>query len=414
MKRVLSILLLIIFLSCSKDDVDKANPTEVSVTYSEKAVVIDQKPEQVIVSMNEATQQYTFKKDFFTHQPKVGEVILISGELMRKVKSARLSGNNYIVETSDAALTDVIENGNISFDISPEWSDASSLRIGGTEVLKNGRRLSVSPIEHQVTVGGIDHKIVITPQLVNGKINSCSFKFEMSKGNSTAFVAEGTATLPSQQTQIVIEDGKLKDFNASNKSLKADFSVRMATAGGSSGQHSIKLPEMAISFPIKMIPSPLGPIPNPIPMTIDVGMQFVSQMHIPDSRSSATGRSKVSFDADAGFKFHGTEVITSGVLNRSDVTDGTFDSAANFGLPIDLQFGVAFPRIAFKIAGQELAYVHVGYSTGSRLQWGPLCKSGYSKVVVEGGYELKVLGQTLSSANKTFVEMEKRAGDNCE
>lgn len=416
MKKIIGLLLLAVVLGCNKEDVNKNKPgeSEVSVSYSDKALVIEKSPEEVIVGSNQTTGQYTLKKEAFQSQPKAGEVILIPGELMRKVKSVRSSGNNYVVETEDAALTEVIKNGSITFDISPEWAEASSLRIGGREVLQEGQRLSVSPIEFQITSGGIDHKIIITPKLENGKINSCSFKFEMSKGSSTAFVAEGTATLPGQQARIVIENGKLKDFNANNKSLKADFSVRMATAGGNSGEHSLKLPEMAISFPIRFIPSPAGPIPNPIPMTVDVGVQFVSQMTIPDSRSSATAKSKVSFDANAGFEYKGSDISTDGNLNQSEITDGTFDSAAHIGMPIDLQFGLAFPRVSLKIAGQEVAFVHVGYTTGSKLKWGPLCKSGYSKVIVEGGYELKVLGQTLSASRKTFAEMEKRAGSDCD
>lgn len=412
MRKKIFFLLMILLGSCSKDEVDnKGSLSSSTIDYSKGVLVIEKSLKEAIVS--ESKEAYTIKKDAFSIVPKVGEVILVPGEWMRKVKSVRTSGSNYVIDTEDAVLTEVIKNGTIAFDVSPEWEDATSLRIAGKEMLSDGQGISLAPIEHQVSVGGVDHKIVIQPNVVNGKINSCSFKFEMSKGSSTAFVAEGTASLPSQQALIVIEDGKLKDFNANNKSLKADFSVRMATAGGSSGEHSLKLPEMAISFPIRFIPSPAGPIPNPIPMTIDVGIQFVSQMTIPDPRSSATGKSRVSFDANAGFEFKGSEISTSGKLNNSEVTDGEFGSAANIGLPIDLQFGLAFPRVSFKIAGQELAFVHVGYSTGSRLKWGPLCKSGYSKVVVEGGYELKVLGQTLSSNNKTFVEMNKIAGDAC-
>ena len=118
--------------------------------------------------------------------------------------------------------------------------------------------------------------------------------------------------------------------------------------------------------------------------------------------------------ADAGFEYKGTTVSTSGSLGKEQITDGTFDSAANIGFPIDVQFGVAFPRVGLNIAGQELAYVHTGFTTGSSLNWGPLCKKGYVKMVVEGGYELKVLGQTLAEQKKVFVERQKEAkGDGC-
>lgn len=414
MRKLPAICFLILLNSCSKENIEKEQPSEVNVSFSDKTVVVDQTLEEMLVSVNEQTQQYTFKKNGFKEVPKAGEVMLIPGELMRKVRAIRSNGDNYIVETEDAALTEVIENGTIAFDITPQWSDASSLRINGKEVLTQGQRLAISPIEHEISAGGVDHKIIIEPQMVDGKINACTFRFQMSKGKSTSFEAVGTATLPSQQTKMVIENGKLVNFDSQNKGLKGEFTVRMATAGGSSGEHSLALPQMAISIPIRYIPSPVGAIPNPIPMTIDIGVQFVSQMTISDPMSSATGQSKVSYDADAGFQYSGSEVVSSGDFNRSDVLEGTFDSASNIGYPIDLQFGIAFPRVSLNIAKQEVAFVHIGYTTGSRLKWGPVCKSGYSKMLVEGGYELKVFGQTLSSAKKTFKEMEKVAGGNCD
>lgn len=411
MKKLLSFLLLLLVSSaCKKNEVDKSE-NGISIEYKPGTVVIARALEEVLVSANESTQIYTFRKSAFDQQPRVGEVILVPGEIMHKVKSLRSVGDHYEVEMEAAALTDVIENGTIAFEIEPEWGDASSLRIEGKEMLAKGARLSVQPIEFVMTVSGVDHKIFIEPKMEAGRINSCTFRFQMSKGNSTSFEAVGTASLPRQKTLISIENGKLKEFRSENNGLDAEFKVHMATAGGSSGEHSLSLPKMALTFPIRAIPTPVGLVPNPIPMSIEVGVQFVSQMTLPDALSSATAESSVSYSAQGGFEYKGADVASTGDLSRSDIRDGTFDSAAGFGMPVDLQFGIAFPRISFNIVSQEVAFMHVGYTTGSRLQWGPLCKSGYSKVVVEGGYKLAALGQTLFDEKKTFKEMEKRAGD---
>ncbi len=396
--------------SCKKNDVDKQE-NSLSIEYKSGTVVVEKTLEEVVVSVNESTHTYILKKSAFEQAPRVGGVILVPGEIMHKVKTVRSTADYYEVVMEEAVLTDVIENGTIAFEIKPEWADASSLRIEGREVLTKGARLSVQPIEFNMNISGVDHKILIEPQMEGSSINSCTFRFQMSKGNSTAFEAIGPASLPKQKTHITIEHGKLKEFRSDNSGLDAEFKVRMATAGGNSGDHSLSLPKMALTFPIRTIPTPVGLVPNPIPMSIEVGVQFVSQMTLLDPMSSATAESSVSYSGQGGFEYKGADVSSTGDLSRSDIRDGKFDSAAGIGMPVDLQFGIAFPRISFNIMSQEVAFVHVGYTTGSRLKWGPLCKSGYSKIMVEGGYKLAALGQTIAEGKKTFKEMEKRAGD---
>ncbi len=417
MKTVKKLLFLLVLIwvsgACKKEEIDKREDG-LSLEYKPGVIRVEGAWEEVIVTADESTQIYTLNKSAFNQQPRVGEVILVPGEIMHKVKAIRPAGDYYEVEMKPAALTDVIENGTIAFEIQPEWSDASSLRIEGKEMLTKGARLSIAPIEFNMHVSGVDHKILIEPRVKDGRIDSCAFRFQMSKGNSTAFEAVGTASLPRQKILIYIEEGKLKEFKSESSGMNATFQVHMATAGGNSGEHSLSLPKMALTFPIRAIPTPAGLVPNPIPMSVEVGVQFVSQMTLPDAMSSASAESSVSFSALGGFEYKSGGVVPAGDLSKNEIKDGKFDSAAGFGQPVDLQFGVAFPRVSFNIMSQEVAYVHVGYTTGSRLQWGPLCKSGYSKVVVEGGYALSALGQTISSGKTTFKEVVKRAGDNCD
>ena len=349
MKSILNFLMTLLLLGCQKATVEKKVADGLSIEYTSKTVVINKPSNEVIVAVDEDGVVYTMKKSAFTHQPKAGEVVLIPGEMLRKVKRAHSSGENFEIETEEAVLTDVIENGTIAFEITPEWVDASSLRIEGREILTKGSRLSSSPIEFNRSVSGVDHKILIEPETKNGKINSCSFKFQMSKGNSTSFEAVGKATLPAQETLIYIEDGKLKEFKSQNNGLDADFKVRMATAGGESGEHSLSLPKIAVSIPIRFIPTAVGLVPNPIPMSIDVGVQFVSQMTIPDQMSSATAESVVNYSADGGFEYRDANVKTTGDLTKNEIKDGKFDAAANLGMPVDFQFGIAFPRISFSV-----------------------------------------------------------------
>lgn len=417
--KVLVVVVFTFFLSCGdKDIVPQEGGLEID--FTEETIMINEPMSSVVLTMDSASQTFTFDATKFKEEPKPGEVILIAGELMRKVESVQILNGNYVTKTSDAALTDVIKDGEITWEITPEWSEAVSLKIDGEVVSDLSKLRRAEPIEFGFTNDGVEHKVRISPQLgPDGKINSCVFKTLMTKktGGSTtvSFVAEGNVKLPNQKTNISISGSKLSKFTSENEGITADLEFSLAAAGGKSGAHSIKLPGAALSIPIRFIPTPSGPIPNPIPMSIEIGIQFVSQLTIPDIKSSATAKSKVSFSADAGFEYKGTTVETKGSIGKNEFTDGQFDSAANIGLPIDIQFGVAFPRIGLKIAGQELAYVHTGFTMGSSLIWGPLCKSGYVKAVVEGGYELKVLGQTIAADKKVFAEKSKEAkSDNCQ
>lgn len=422
-KNIVLLVVIIAFaMSCSDDkasnpDINKPITPGYNVEYKDNTVILKDDNNSLIRNLDTASNTYTFDGSKFDKDPKVGEVILVEGKLLRKVKSISRNGGDLVVETEDAALTDAIENGEIAWEVTPEWSNATELKFDGVTVMKLPPHFTEA-IEHTISFGGIDHKITIEPKLVNGKINSCDFTFVMAKkigGKATAaFTAKGTVTLPSQSTLIKIKEGKLEEFKSFNKGIQADLELSLSAAGSTSGEHSLELPGIALSIPIRFIPTPSGPIPLPIPVSIDIGIQFVTKMTVPDASSSATASAKCSITADGEFEYTGINVNTAGNFGKDQITDGEFDAAANINIPIDVQFGVAFPRVGLNIAGQELAYIHTGFTTGSSLQWGPLCKSGYVKMVVEGGYELKVLGQTIAENKKVFAERRRDAkGDAC-
>jgi|GEM_PF-886055 hypothetical protein len=422
-KFLLLSIFILITISCGDDST--SNPVEdttitptYEVEYNEQTIILNDDNNDLIINLDSATNTYTFDGSRFSEDPEIGEVILVEGKLLRKVKSVSKSGGNLVIETEDAALTDAIQNGEIAWEVTPEWNNATSLKFDGVTVMTMPTEFN-EKIEHTISYGGIDHKIEIEPKLVDGKVNSCEFTFVMAKkiaGDATAaFTAKGTVKLPSQSTLIKIKEGKLDKFQSFNKGITADLDLSLSAAGSKSGNHSLELPGIALSIPIRFIPTPSGPIPLPIPVSIDIGIQFVTQMTIPDVASSATASSKLSLTADGDFEYTGASIKTEGKFGKDQITDGEFDAAANIGLPIDVQFGVAFPRVGLNIAGQELAYIHTGFTTGSSLKWGPLCKSGYVKMVVEGGYELKVLGQTLAKKKEVFAERKREAkGEGCQ
>jgi hypothetical protein len=417
------VIVIFLIVSCGKDSVEPKAPVgeaeELGLEFTNGVVTVGstESPDPVL-SIDSTTNTYVFSEQSFTAAPKRGQIILIPGKHMRKVVSAKKSGNNYAVVTEDAALTEVIKNGTIEYTLQPEWSDEASLLVDGKSVRLNSAKSG--PLEFVFSSGGIEHKVTIEPKLKDGKISSCNFKIQMAqKVNgrpSISFIGEGEMTLPPQQTKIEIKDGKLADFKNDNRGMSGKITLSISAADGSSGSHGLVMPGLALSFPIRYLPTPFGTVvPNPIPMSIDIGVQFVSQITFSGTNSSATGKSTITYDADAGFSYKGGNVETYGKANKDNIEGGAFDSASFIGNNVDVQFGVAFPRVGLKVAGQELAYTHVGFTTGSKIQWGPLCKSGYAKMVIEGGYALQVLGSTLFSEKKTFYEKSKEAkGEGCQ
>ena len=413
MKKIAFLLLFV--WSCKTSEVEKPGYIDENLGIEYKSgVVMVEEPFAEVEEVSE--NRFLIRKSYFPNAPKVGEIVVVPGKIMHKVKSVSSNGDRFEMVLEPAKVNEVIQNAHFDYTFSPEWSNAISLRVDGQELLAKGQRIGNDTLKFKFSASGIDYEMGISPEKGGqGKIKTCRFIFKASKGGSTSMVAEGHATLPDQRVLIYMEDGKLKNFKLENEGMTGNVELKMATAGDKPGEHNFSLPKLALSIPLlPMLPTPLGPLPNPIPMSVDVGVQFTSKVTLPDPMSSATGTSKIAYSADGGFTYEGSDVQTHGELGQADFQSGTFDSAAGFGMPVDLQFGVAFPRISLNIAYQEVGYFYVGYLMGSSLEWGPLCKRGYSKVVVEGGYKLEAFGIGLVNERITFVEKDKRANSGCD
>lgn len=260
-------LILVFSLSCQKKGDPKPGEVLTSeIEYKSKTVVMDEKADNAIVSVSKDNKTYVFKPEAFDKAPSVGETILIPGKLMRKVVSVKKVNNNYEIITSEAILTDVIQNGTIAFEITPEWGKEEFLIVNG----QKARRVYESKdkvIEYTFKAEGIEYKIGIEPTLENGTISSCKFQMQMVKKSKGApnvsLIGEGTMTLPKQNTNITIKDGKLDDFKSSNKGMSGTINLSISAADGEPGETTEVLPSIALSFPIRYLPTPYGPFPIP-------------------------------------------------------------------------------------------------------------------------------------------------------
>jgi len=421
---VIALIVASVFLnSCSEDVI--TNPTSdqieavYDVEYQDNATVFDEKDSGVLIAADTSTGTHTYDASYFDTEPQQGDVIVVAGTSMRKVKSVLREGGAYVVETEDAVLTDVVKNGTIAWSFTPNWSLVSGFKWegGNSKDMTNRVATPGDSLKFEIERSGVRHVVQIIPKLQGGELTACDFIFQMTKEQSgkptIVFIGKGSMTMPKQQTRIVIENGKIKELRSNNNALQCDIELSMSAAGSQGGEHTLTLPGAAVEIPIRYLPTPAGGlVPNPIPMSIGIGVQFVTKIKMPTAQASAQATAKLSLSTDSGFEYRGTSVETKATLNSENIRDGSFDAAALIGAPVDVQFGFAFPRVSLNIVGKEFAWIHTGFTAGTALSWGPVCKSGYAKMVVEGGYNFGFIGLSQIELKKTFVERQRKVDCN--
>lgn len=381
------------------------------VEYADNAAVLTGDAASSLLEVDSASAEYTFDADKLEQNGvamEPGTVFVVEHKAMRKVVSTRRDGNRIIVETEDATLPELIPNGTISWDFTPE------LTAGGTIGLKddNGHILVQPmetaelkfPVSREVTVGEYTYTMTFNGQMESGTIRAVDVEFVVTKKlnekATASFSGKGTFRIPRNSATMVMENGKLKAFATNNKGMTCDIEVSLAAAGAGYGDMDLKLPNAAISIPIRAIPTPAGPVPIPIPVSIDIGVQFVAKLTV-SGEASATAKCSFSYSGEGGFEYKGTSIEPKASVGKAEAKPGDAD-AAGFFEPVDAQFGIAVPRVSLNIAGSEVAAVYSGFSVGASLNFGPVCKRAYVKIVKEGSYDLKILGISVLQGKKEF------------
>lgn len=393
------------------------------VQYADDAVVLTGGATSALLSVDTAAAEYVFDADMIEQRGVVfqpGAVFVIEHQAMRKVSSVRKEGNRIIVETEDATLPELIPNGTIAWDFTPELTAGGSIGLKDDQgrVLvhpANVAELSF-PITRELSIGDYTYTMTFNGQMESGKVRAIDVEFVVSKkvnGKLAAsFSGKGTFSIPRNSASMIMENGKLTSFSTNNKGMTCDIEVTLAAAGAGYGDMDLKLPNAAISIPIRAIPTPAGPVPIPIPVSIDIGVQFVAKLSV-SGEASATAKSNFSYSGEGGFEYKGTSIEPKASVGKAEATPGAADAASFFD-PVDAQFGIAVPRVSLNIAGSEIAAVYCGFTVGASLNFGPVCKRAYVKIVKEGSYDLKVLGVPIMQGKKEFFsKIHEAKGEGC-
>ncbi|WP_376696212.1 hypothetical protein [Wenzhouxiangella sp. EGI_FJ10305] len=383
---------------------DRFEPPETrfEATWSNDTVRLSGDSVNALEDVDEAGEVYTFSTaalDAAGVSYASGDIMLIDGIALRRVESVSQSGGSTVLVTSTAALNEAIVSGEM------EWNlDIGFDQVAAGEAYVPGRAADCSPGGNEQTVTfecTVDDYTMSLELTRNGTTSSIEYKVVKGTEEANAsFTGTGVLSEFDSSGGATFDGGELTSFQHNTQDTQMDINITLAAAGSGSASLDHEIP-----FPIIRIPFTVGPIP----MSIDIGVQFVVFLNVPlEAQASAQAEANFRYRGDTGFTYEGSSVEAGGTINGHDIFDGMFDSASLIGASVDAGFGIAFPRISLSVLTSEVAWVHTGFIAESHLRWGPICKIGIYKVVLEGGYQLEIMGVELLSEKKTFAEEDRR------
>src|SRR5690625_1970700 len=439
--------------------VDTANTTW-DVTYKEGAQVISGDGLQALISADQSSGDYVF--DSAAAQKanislREGEVLLLAGHSLVRITGVSESGGQVNVSTEPASLDDVIQDGTVAWDVPLEFDFDHFFT--SVEPDGGGQAMSMAPAaftnEPQLTAIGlempdgsivsVDDKSDIAEAIYDSlsvdrdnksvewefSANGNRYQFRLtSHGDSIdilvvvsryegsratlAYRAEGTVGSVRSVASANYAGGELanSDVNLDNLAADLDLSISAAGAGVAAMRTEIPVPFLKYTWLV-----------GPVPVTVEMKANIVGSISA-SADASATAKASFSYRGGAGVKFNGTSLSAAGNTVSAGIEPEPADSAASMGINVDAQYGVAFPEVSLSMFGQGVVpYIRPGFLLGSSLTWGDpaagfpassICKEAYVRTEVAIGYDLKVLGRTLSSGEENLYEDRKDTrGESC-
>lgn len=415
----------ILFFSCSDKSTNPQpepyGPDKVvyDVEYNDNVIIIDEEKKKSLVSYDTTDwTRFEFDPAGLGEWPKEGDIMIVQGLALVKVLSVQNITNSVIIESEPAKLTDAIKNGRIYWDFTPKIDASTIIEAEGKELNTH----IAGKFEYEFEWGNNTYKIVVDPEgqseegLPELQVNLSIANYESKDGKlSGGYGANGSVRLPRQTTNIEIEESNLSDFNTSNKGSRCELTLQyVAEFSPGGGKFALTMPNIVMKIPIQSLTT----IPIPIPMYIKIGIGFYSYINVPSVTASATAKIKLVLDSDTGFQFTGPSVELAGKVNDHELGDFQDWAIGDFAMqpvPVEIQHDVSIPRIGLEIAGQEVSWASLVFSSRSKFMVPSLCKAAFGQVRIDGGYKLEVLGQTIAEDSKVFWEVGKEIkGPGCD
>lgn len=430
------------------------------VTYSSDTTVVSGKALDALKKSDDDAGTYVFDAKAAKAADLdlgKGRVLLLAGQALRRITASDTSGGDITLRTEQASLADAIDEGEVAWDVPLDFdfrqfaTSTKPDRSGGgtpkpkSSSLRPGDVGSTRPQLTQISMampdgrtvpvqsGGDIGEAILDSIEVKPEDGSVAWTYE-SHGNKyqfrltahgesvdilvvvsrsvggdakMAFRGEGSIGSLRSTSSNSYSGGALTGGDVGIQNLNVDLKLSATAAGAGASPVDLKIPVPMLTYTWLV---------GPVPVTVDLTAQIVGNIKA-QANASVRAESKISYKGSAGFQYHGTNVSASGDTDVDNLDPEPADSAAPMGLDVDAQFGLAFPTISLSIFGQGLVpSLHTGAVIGSNLRWGgpaagfpasSLCKSGYVRIEVVAGYDLKILGRTLASDKYPLYENRK-------
>jgi hypothetical protein len=426
---------------------EKTN-TSFDASVQDGTKVFDSENMDAMVDADVTKGLYTFDSAQLQEDLQEGDVMLISGVDLGKVTSIQESGGETTVETEQATLDEAIEEGTLEWDSTLNLDFQYSPDDENREIVQSGSNaLDAVPVQgapattqnSSAFFTGVEmvgeeetEAIPLHEMAAQGEslewtftdgVREYKFKAEKTESETTiavqvkqpadgdanlAMTAKGTVGNVQSKGTVEYSDNELQSFDLNQDNVEADFEISMSAAGSKDGKIDWEFPGMMFKYVIFV---------GPVPVTLSFNTKLIGNITVPSADGSATGTSRFNYNANTGFAYEGTDVDVQASVGDQPIEPESTDAAAFIGESVDLQFGVAYPRIEISVFEQTMIpFIEFGMVIGSRLRWGPQCKSGYVRMVINAGYDFEILGQSLASDKITLFEEQERSwgSDNCD
>ncbi len=397
-KQLILLVLICLFVSCSKDDnpVSPWSNSEVySVTYSRNAVLFDTSDLNDIIEYDTVGGTIVFNSSNTKATKLVtGNVVILHGLALRKITDIEKSGGRITIYTEPAKLNEAITDGTISWSKTCDFYNAL-VPVG----IIGGREVPFAPtpngdFELKVKYGAYDYTISFKMQ-GDSTIVSMDIEKKIGSKATAKFSAEGTLMKFKSEMDLKYKDSTAKDLKVSNENLKGDLTVSLTAAASGSDALTFEFPIVLLRYPFLV---------GPIPVVLDVKVLFVANAVVPldgSARVSAT----FEFNSQTGVKYNGTDVSAEANIGPFKISKNTAETGASNA--ISASFGLAFPRIELGIFGNVIVpYAQTAFLVGGDFTFTPACQQAQAEFIGAIGYEFEFLG-FATSGKKTLWDEKK-------
>lgn len=381
---------------------DVADVSTFEVTYTDDTIVIDGAAKAALMEADTLNQRYLFNTSALNSTGitlSQGKILLIDGLALRKITNVVTDGNQTIVETEFAPITEAIQNGNVSWSHAARF-DESTFRRATVAGKSGAMSTSGDTLLFVYDADPYEFKIRLVPSPSDTVRTTVAIQVTKKVDNALAASFTGTALLKDFESDgaFTIADRETQAASLENKNVRIEIDLTLAAAGSGLDAVNWKMPEVAI---------PIRFTVGPVPVTVNVGVQVVLNMQVVNE-ASATATTKLAYNGSTGFEYNGTDTKLSHETINHLLGATTTDPAASIGNVVNANLGIAFPRVSVQMFAVPIVPTFlVGFVVGTQLNWGPVCKSGYVSAEVKASVDLKFFNLTHTIAESELWKERK-------